>query len=659
MIQFYMLSILVLCGARVRAEERYRWLTIGMLLAGRLEWIRAFEIEYYDCSQPFEVHTYDRKSLCKMPESEFDQQKTQTWQIMQERTSGMMEAHTCTVQRSVLEGLCGVWGHFKLINAPSILKPLRISQDRCAQMVRTKRFQTEKNPEGYELTENHIVEFTEKAVGTIYFGNGLVNCYGESKNSYRGEHMSDVVEMHSYSVLIQKTRLLTQGQNVEDIDNQVKLECKSTQGYCVTGSRTYLWKPELNACKLAQVKTVQAKRVEKDHLLSTENKMMLSLQKPYMSEAYKISGFRTNFEGIIAAKIPKPTVEVRLDPHDVDRDLDWASALSYVEYQMNRKTHGKFSELQKLTCQASMSQLTQGPTRVAGNQFMLLRGDSYLHFKCKSKKSLIARLESCFNQVPLKSGGFVDPVNRIWSEHSEPVLCSKYFPLIIQVDDHWLEMPSLKSRPAPAGYPHGRVESTGIEDFSPDVLYSKAELKEFRELLAFPSYKQARETEILLGECRHKGHCELESREGGGSAVFDLDQLRPSVIEEMDPRSWLKKVEVFMETSGGYFSLVALVIFAGQTLMYVKLLISESTMMVWIRLLWPGGVCRGRCPEGDVATDHWARFRRPPGGTSGDQDERYEMLLQARGTGNMEARGENLPQMSGGKSGDADPILAV
>ena len=61
-----------------------------------------------------------------------------------------------------------------------------------------------------------------------------------------------------------------------------------------------------------------------------------------------------------------------------------------------------------------------------------MRGDSYLHFKCKSKKATIAKLECCYHQVPLKSGGLMDPVNRVWSEHSEPVLCSKYFPLIIQ-----------------------------------------------------------------------------------------------------------------------------------------------------------------------------------------------------------------------------------
>ena len=651
--QIYVLYILGLLAARVKTEKT-GLLLVGILLNIQTELTSAFDIQYYDCNEPFEVKTYDRQSLCTMPETGLDQQRSQTWQIMQERKTGVLHAHTCTVQRSVLQGACGVWGHFKLMKAPTILKPLRISQDRCAQMVRTKKFQTAKNLEGYPLTENHVVEFSEKAVGTLYYGNGLVVCYGESKNSYGGEHMSDIVELHSYSVLVQKVRLLTNDQDVEDVDNQVKLECKSGQGFCVTGSRTYLWKPETNACKLAQVKEVKAQRIGKDHLLAVENKMMLSLKQPFSSEACKVSGYRTNFEGIIAAKIPAQTVEIRLDPHDLDRDLDWASALSYVEYQMSKKNHGQFSKLQQLTCQASMSRLAQGPTRLSGNQFMLLRGDSYLHFKCKSKKAAIAQLERCYHQVPLKSGGFVDPVNRVWSEHSEPVLCSKYFPLIIQAGGHWLEMPSLRSRAAPAGFPHGRLEVPEVEDFNTDILYSRAELKEFRELLAFPSYKQARETEILLGECRHKGHCELETGGEGGAAIFDLDQLRPSVISELDPRNWLKRFEMFMARTGSYFSLAALIIFSGQTLWYLKMLIAESTIMVWIRLLWPSGLCKRRRADEDPGY-----LRRPSGGPSSNPDERYEMIPRSLGTERLPVRGEAVPDLCSGKLGDRDPILAV
>ena len=177
---------------------------------------------------------------------------------------------------------------------------------------------------------------------------------------------------------------------------------------------------------------------------------------------------------------------------------------------------------------------------------------------------------------------------------------------------------------------------------------------EFRELLAFPSYKQARKTEILLGECRHKGHCGLESGVSGGSEISNLDQLRPSVISDMDPRNWLKQFEMFMAQTGSYFSLVALIIFSGQALMYRRLLRSESTMMVWSRLLWPRGLCKRRRADEDPSY-----LRCPSGRPPCNPDERYEMIPRSHGVENLTSRGDTVPKLSGGKIGDRDPILAV
>ena len=106
-----MLGILGLSVARVRAKGEYGLIVVGILLNVQPELTSGVEIEYYDCTQPFEVHTYDRKSLCTIPDSGLDQQRAQTYQILKERKTGMMELQSCTVERSVLQGLCSVWDH--------------------------------------------------------------------------------------------------------------------------------------------------------------------------------------------------------------------------------------------------------------------------------------------------------------------------------------------------------------------------------------------------------------------------------------------------------------------------------------------------------------------------------------------------------------------
>ena len=53
---------------RVRAKGEYGLIVVGILLNVQPELTSGVKIEYYDCTQPFEVHTYDRKSFCTIPE---------------------------------------------------------------------------------------------------------------------------------------------------------------------------------------------------------------------------------------------------------------------------------------------------------------------------------------------------------------------------------------------------------------------------------------------------------------------------------------------------------------------------------------------------------------------------------------------------------------
>ena len=83
-------------------------------------------------------------------------------------------------------------------------------------------------------------------------------------------------------------------------------------------------------------------------------------------------------------------------------------------------------------------------------------------------------------------------------------------------------MPHLRSRPAPPQGHHGLQTSSRLEDFSPATIYSIPELKEFRQLLSYPTFQQARLAEILLGDCRHQTECSLPTHMGASeSQTFD------------------------------------------------------------------------------------------------------------------------------------------
>lgn len=601
----------------------------------------AYNIQYFDCSTPHSIQSFDKSSLCIAPAVDTEEQEIGTWQVLQQSHSGELAAVTCTVMRSKMKGFCGVWSHFKLRSAPSILRPLEISRDACQQMINTKKYRTAKNPDGYPLTLNRQVEFSEQARGGLWYENGALWCQGENQVNYKGEHLSDVVELQSYTVLIQATRLLARGNQLEDPDNQVKLECTKWTGHCSTGTRTYVWTPPAAGCQLAKVKTIQASKIGEQHLLSVANKMMLTLTKPFVSDECDVTGYHTNFENIIVTQVSTLPKTIRLDPHDVDSDLDWASALSYLEYHMGNRVAGQFTGMQQIICQTGINLESQKPVRLQSDQFVLVRGDVYLLFKCPAKQARIAQVNECYNQVPLAGGGFVEPGSRLRVEHSEPILCSKYFPLIVQAGNTWLELPSLRTRSAPEQYPHGQMTALDIEDFSPAVLYSEAELTEFKELLSFPTYKQARQQEVLLGECRHKGHCGMSSREGGEVPVFDLDQLKPQILEDLDPRTWWHEIQTFMSTSGNYISLVALLVFSVQLTYQLKVILNKT----------PVGRLLGQL----VMVNFWKKWDADRKGAKKEDGEEMDNLVYCADTQRViRTTGDEYPSCKG-----VDPILAV
>ena len=65
----------------------------------------------------------------------------------------------------------------------------------------------------------------------------------------------------------------------------------------------------------------------------------------------------------------------------------------------------------------------------------------------------------------------------------------------------------------PSGH-HGILLETGLEDFNPATIYFGPEFKEFRQLLSYSTFQQARLDEILLGDCCHQSEYSLPTPVG-------------------------------------------------------------------------------------------------------------------------------------------------
>ena len=121
---------------------------------------------------------------------------------------------------------------------------------------------------------------------------------------------------------------------------------------------------------------------------------------------------------------------------------------------------------------------------------MLTRGDTYLIFTCEALVGAVKEGTTCYQEVPLTNGLCINPVSKLAVNDGTPLACSWFYPLIIRTLEAWIVLPHLCSHPAPPQGHHGILYSAGLEDFSPASIYSIPELKEFRQLLSYPTFQQ-------------------------------------------------------------------------------------------------------------------------------------------------------------------------
>ena len=321
--------------------------------------------------------------------------------------------------------------------------------------------------------------------------------------------------------------------------------------------------------------------------------MLLNLTQPYSNLDCGInSGWLTNFDDLIAVPTSEELPTVPLNAHDVNQDVDWAAALGYLKFELTQHSADLAQQLQREHCQQGTQDTGITPHHLRDSKYMLTRGDTYLVFTCEALVGTVKGGTTCYQEVPLTNGLFIDPVSKLAVSHGTPLACSRFYPLIIRTLEAWVELPHLRSRPAPPQGHHGLQTTSKLEDFSPATIYSIPELKEFRQLLSYPTFQQARLAEILLGDCRHQTECHLPTHMGASeSQTFDLNRLAAGVTQEMVP-AWWTSLDQRIRSWGTYISLLVLFIYLIQFLMWVFYSMRHTRVGSKLQHVWTYNVRR-------------------------------------------------------------------
>ena len=203
---------------------------------------------------------------------------------------------------------------------------------------------------------------------------------------------------------------------------------------------------------------------------------------------------------------------------------------------------------------------------------MLRRGAVTYKFTCPKVVVQILQSDKCYTDIPVMKSSdgralWVSPVTRLIRRYSTPAPCSVHFPLVIQEEGLFLELPTLRPMTAPLNQSIMGTDEEGNKmiDLARGGLYTHEEVSAWEDLLAFPIYHTALLRSLSLGTCISKQLCTQVADQPG----YDLDSI---MDEQLSWRNPWEKLQRELEKWGGRCSIIMLAYLIVRTLVDIILL---------------------------------------------------------------------------------------
>ena len=186
-------------------------------------------------------------------------------------------------------------------------------------------------------------------------------------------------------------------------------------------------------------------------------------------------------------------------------------------------------------------------------------------FDCLLQVEEILSTDICYLKIPLVTGLFVNPANRLLTQTASPVCCK--FPMVIKAEgNQWVQVgPGVQPRHPPSNETVLHHHTIQHEDLSTGGLYTSEEMESWSAHINWGDFSEVVNERVATGVCAHTGEC--GRRQSVGYNRYDLNLLTPEV---MDP---LADIRDFVRLYGGVASFIVLAKWAFETATSIVLLI--------------------------------------------------------------------------------------
>ena len=570
-----------------------------------------------DCFHPKTVVHANLMNICAPPVDPDAGAQTaaqeQAVTILQHEDEIVLKGYRCTMKQTTLFVYCGAYSHEKLLRPPAVLEPQVVTIGTCKTAYKNGMLRD-------QVRRNHIVTVNQKLYykmfrhGSTHADVDNVHCEGETF-SVDGRMHKSMLEMVSVEFLMEEVELEYSPGSLKDLYYNVQLPTRcQVDRECTHDLATYVVLEPRTWCPLKLIRTipmetvtVRARGQERTGLVSHAHKVFLLEETEYQGPTtcrFKEKLLNTNFDKLKVVRGALRTYAAELAQDGLDLDLEVRVLSEYKAFVAERSLEAQQSDLAQALCK--MTQHNLHSVEISPfNQDALLRvsGEVLNELRC-TRVTVQVKLRTSagyctLDGLPAYHKGqlwFVQPVTRllIKPEDARKVKCDNAYLPVFVVNGSMALIADPDVRVYNSSIVEWHVQDAGRggrehEEFSDDLLYTKAEIDQFNFLIHFSRTRQNILSSITENYCATEGECGT-FRPQRPYTPFNLANLE----ERLDPEQYLiHYVQRYVEKVGligGALYLMQLVLqalrklYIGYRLYFVKRTNLKSTLHLTFNL---------------------------------------------------------------------------
>ena len=508
-----------------------------------------------DCFHPKSITYGKLKDVCQPLGPGTTGQAKQVVNILQKDDNRVITGVKCTLRKSTMDFFCGRWSHQKLLRPMTLDEDQHVPLETCRTAYLHGVYQKE-DKASIPVVLNKPVQYRYLSHGHITHTASNVYCEGSTLTVNGQEIINDMLTYVTATFTVQTVQVEYDGDNTaKDLDSNQRLMYRCVVDLeCVVNQITYILDKPKSWCNLYQIRNIPMTNISistehgfRSALVSHDHKILLEKRDRYTPD-HRCNGevelFNTEFDDIkISVNSQTDLPSSPIGASGVDLDLELRVLSNYESYRTEQLVNSQSTNMLQRLCQVAQQHVkTAELSPFKPNSLIRITGELVSEIECHPIVATArlgeTRTSDCTDDaLPVYAKGqpfYLTANTHVLKRAGDVTLipCNQSFNSIFISRENVTVMANPRVeisnvtlldrfRLLPAGNPEIH------EDFSHDILYTKAEVKQYNFLVHYARTKDKLLSQMTRKYCGDNACGSFAAKKPLG---FDVSRLQDTLL---------------------------------------------------------------------------------------------------------------------------------